>query len=164
MQELQRGLEEPARRRGAATVLTLLCRSSRLDFQEHVAALITVGGWVGEAGEVGVDVSSGWVGEVGVGEGGVRVWCKLGRREQQGWCSAGAGCVHAWQCPHSTPSPTPHLLLNPTQLTQLNPTYSTQLTSLPSLQLSPAQPNPAQLPSLPSSPPSAAACRLWCPC
>ncbi|KAI3427088.1 hypothetical protein D9Q98_007027 [Chlorella vulgaris] len=41
MQELQRGLEEPARRRGAATVLTLLCRSSRLDFQEHVAALIT---------------------------------------------------------------------------------------------------------------------------
>ncbi|KAL4444093.1 hypothetical protein ABPG75_011830 [Micractinium tetrahymenae] len=40
MQELQRGLEEPARRRGAATVVTLFCKSSKLDFQEHVPALI----------------------------------------------------------------------------------------------------------------------------
>lgn len=43
MQELQRGLEEPARRRGAATVTALFCRTSKLDFQEHVPALITVG-------------------------------------------------------------------------------------------------------------------------
>lgn len=42
MQELQRGLEEPARRRGAATVTALFCRTSKLDFQEHVPALITV--------------------------------------------------------------------------------------------------------------------------
>ncbi|PRW50843.1 Translational activator GCN1 isoform A [Chlorella sorokiniana] len=41
MQELQRGLEEPARRRGAATVTALFCRTSKLDFQEHVPALIT---------------------------------------------------------------------------------------------------------------------------
>ncbi|KAL4419436.1 hypothetical protein ABPG77_006363, partial [Micractinium sp. CCAP 211/92] len=40
MQELQRGLEEPARRRGAATVVALFCKSSKLDFQEHVPTLI----------------------------------------------------------------------------------------------------------------------------
>lgn len=44
MQELQRGLEEPGRRRGAAAVTALFCRTSKLDFQEHVPALITVGG------------------------------------------------------------------------------------------------------------------------
>jgi hypothetical protein len=42
MQELQRGLEEPARRRGAAAAVSLFCRQSRLDFQEHVPALIAV--------------------------------------------------------------------------------------------------------------------------
>lgn len=41
MQELQRGLEELTRRRGAATVVTLFCKQSKLDFQEHVPALIT---------------------------------------------------------------------------------------------------------------------------
>lgn len=44
MQELQRGLEEPARRRGAATVVALFCKSSKLDFQEHVPTLIGVRG------------------------------------------------------------------------------------------------------------------------
>lgn len=47
MQELQRGLEEPGRRRGAATIIALFCRQSKLDFQEHVPALITVRGWSG---------------------------------------------------------------------------------------------------------------------
>lgn len=42
MQELQRGLEEPGRRRGAATVVALFCKSSKLDFQEHVPSLIGV--------------------------------------------------------------------------------------------------------------------------
>lgn len=42
MQELQRSLEEPARRRGAATAVTLFCKTSKLDYQEHVPTLITV--------------------------------------------------------------------------------------------------------------------------
>ena len=37
-------LQESARRRGAATVVALFCKGSKLDFQEHVPALITVGG------------------------------------------------------------------------------------------------------------------------
>ena len=44
VQELQRGLDEAGRRRGAATVLALFCKASKLDYQEHVPALITVGG------------------------------------------------------------------------------------------------------------------------
>lgn len=42
MGQVERGLEEPSRRRGAAGVVTHFCRSSRLDFQEHVPQLISV--------------------------------------------------------------------------------------------------------------------------
>ena len=45
--EVCKGLEDPARRKGAAAAAAAFCRATRLDFQEHVPALITVGGWVG---------------------------------------------------------------------------------------------------------------------
>ena len=40
--EVVKGLEDPARRKGAAAAITVFCRGSRLDFQEHVPTLITV--------------------------------------------------------------------------------------------------------------------------
>ena len=43
MSQLDRGLEEPARRRGAADVITHFCQHAELDFQEHTADLLAVG-------------------------------------------------------------------------------------------------------------------------
>ena len=42
MGQLGRGLEEPTRRSGAAAVTTHFCKTSRLDFQEHVPQLLAV--------------------------------------------------------------------------------------------------------------------------
>ena len=40
--ELDKGLEDPARRLAAAEATTLFCKATKLDFQEHVGTLITV--------------------------------------------------------------------------------------------------------------------------
>ena len=41
--ELDKGLEEPTRRLAAAEATTQFCKTTKLDFQEHVGTLITVG-------------------------------------------------------------------------------------------------------------------------
>ena len=41
--QLEKGLEDPARRLAAANSIKAFCESTRLDFQEHVSSLITVG-------------------------------------------------------------------------------------------------------------------------
>lgn len=40
--QLEKGLEDTARRRAAAHAITFFCTSTRLDFQEHVPSLLTV--------------------------------------------------------------------------------------------------------------------------
>ena len=40
--QLEKGLEDTARRRAAAHAITIFCTSTRLDFQEHVPSLLTV--------------------------------------------------------------------------------------------------------------------------
>lgn len=41
MQELHKGLDEPARRRGAAAAIVAFCKVTKLDYQENVATLMT---------------------------------------------------------------------------------------------------------------------------
>lgn len=38
----RQGLEEPAKRRGAADAVALFCRGAKFDFQEHIPTFITV--------------------------------------------------------------------------------------------------------------------------
>ena len=45
MTQLDRGLEDAGRRRGAADVITHFCADTDLDFQEHTSDLLAVGFW-----------------------------------------------------------------------------------------------------------------------
>lgn len=40
--QLEKGLEEPARRLAAADTIKFFCETSKVDFQEHVPSLLTV--------------------------------------------------------------------------------------------------------------------------
>ena len=40
--QLDKGLEDPSRRLASANLIKFFCQTSKLDFQEHVPALITV--------------------------------------------------------------------------------------------------------------------------
>ena len=47
MTQLDRGLEDAGRRRGAADVITHFCADTDLDFQEHTSDLLAVGSSAG---------------------------------------------------------------------------------------------------------------------
>jgi hypothetical protein len=44
--QLEKGLEDPAKRLAAANSIKVFCESTRLDYQEHVSSLITVRPWL----------------------------------------------------------------------------------------------------------------------